>query len=382
MRSTLERLALAFSVGALALLAVVAALSASGVAPVVTELRGPRGLTPTADGGLLIAEVGAGRILSLSAEGELAVVHDGIPFTHASGPSANYPSGPSAVVEVEGELFYVVGEHIVPGFSELYRLEPGGIPHPVTGQEIVNRFPTNRLTNPYDLVPAEDGGFLISDAGINAVLHVSEQGEITDYVVFPRQRNPRPLNGFSEIDVVPTGMAYGPDGALYLASLTGFPHPEGEARVYRIEVDGQGEASAFAHGFTAATDVAFDQDGSLLVTEFSRDLARLVRNHDVRDARRIPGRLVRWRDGEITVVADGLVSPTAVTVSQGRIFVSEEFAGRVSEVSRDQAGVGGWGWVLAWLAGGVAALLTYGWVGRGLSSSDDPSPTNQHSLGG
>ena len=42
-----------------------------------------------------------------------------------------------------------------------------------------------------------------------------------------------------------------------------------------------------------------------------------------------PGRLVRWRDGAITVVASGLVSPTAVALMDGRIYVSEEFAGRV-----------------------------------------------------
>ena len=46
--------------------------------------------------------------------------------------------------------------------------------------------------------------------------------------------------------------------------------------------------------FTAVTDVAFDIDGSLLVTEFSNDLATL---NDVGYARsgEFPGRLVRWR---------------------------------------------------------------------------------------
>jgi len=33
-------------------------------------------------------------------------------------------------------------------------------------------------------------------------------------------------------------------------------------------------------------------------------------------------------------VAEGLVSPTAVAISGDRVFVSEEFAGRVREVLR------------------------------------------------
>ena len=45
-----------------------------------------------------------------------------------------------------------------------------------------------------------------------------------------------------------------------------------------------------------------------------------------------PDRLVRWRDGVMSVVADGLVSPTAVGVARGRIYVSEEFADRVHVV--------------------------------------------------
>lgn len=384
MRNTLERGALAGVVGGLALVTVVIALASSNVLVVVDGLTAPRSLTPTDEGGLLIAEVGAGRILEWSPGRGLEVIADGIPFTLASGPSANYPSGPSAVVEESGQYFYVVGEHFVPGFSELYRLEPGGAPHPVTGQEIVNRFPTNRLTNPYDLVATGEGGFLVSDAGINEVLFVSKRGEISDCVVFPRQHNPQPLNGFSEIDVVPTGMTVGPDGAVYLASLTGFPHPRGEARVFRIEVaaGGECEPAEFARGFTAATDVAFDQDGSLLVTEFSTDLGALITDLDVRQAHRIPGRLVRWEDGEITVVADRLVSPTAVAVSGGRIFVSEEFAGRISEVARDERGLGRWRWLPAAVAGAVLAVLTYVWAGRNRSAAHDSSIPDQHALGG
>ncbi len=343
-----------------------AALLGAFPAPLVVEgLTAPRGLTPTDDGGLLIAEVGAGRLLEMGPDGEISVIADGLPFTLISGPQNKYPAGPSAVIERDGQYFYVVGGYIEQGFSELYRLEPGGTPEPMTGQEIANRFGSNAVTNPYDLVPASGGGFLVSDSGINAILHISEDGEISEYLDFPRRDNPQPSEGPAEFEVVPTGLARGPDDAVYVTSLTGFPYPEGAAQVYRIEdvtaagettVDG--EFTVFADGFTAATDLVFDGDGSMLVTEYSTDMRALAED-DIREAQRAPGRLVRWRDGETSVVADGLVSPSSVAIAGGRIFVSEEFAGRVTEITTGGSVANTAVWVWALLAGAAAAVLVH-----------------------
>lgn len=161
----------------------------------------------------------------MSSDGEVGVIADGLPFTLISGPQNKYPAGPSAVIERDGQYFYVVGGYIEQGFSELYRLDPGGTPEPITGQEIRNRFGSNAVTNPYDLVPAAGGGFLVSDSGINAILHISEDGEISEYLNFPARENPQPSEGPAEFQVVPTGLARGPDDAVYVASLTGFPYP-------------------------------------------------------------------------------------------------------------------------------------------------------------
>jgi hypothetical protein len=135
------------------------------------------------------------------------------------------------------------------------------------------------------------------------------------------------------VQQVPTGLEWGPDGALYVSTLTGFPFVTGLARVYRMEdLDGDGDAmedgetTIYAEGLTTATSLAFDTDGSLLVTEFSSNLLEGA-----------PGRLVRVVGGEISVVAEPLISPTGITVFDGQIIVAQEFAGIVAEAKAGAA---------------------------------------------
>ena len=307
---------------------------------VVTGLNTPRGLTPLDDGGLLISEVRGGRLLQLSRHGDLTIIQDGLPAT-LGGPGGLYPTGVSSAVIVEDVFYYVVGEHRGRPFSTLYRLVLGESPDFVAGGVQLGGMPATHITNPYDLVPGPNGGFFISDSGYNAVLHVTDSGEIIDYAVFPDIVNPLyPEHDIHpKIDVVPTGITYGPDSALYVSSFTGFPNPAGAAAVYRLEDvnrDGdaadEGEVTIFAEGFSVATDLAFEESGTLLVTEFSENIASFDGIYDLEHSSAAPGRLVRWSGESIEVVAEGLISPTALAVVEGRIFVSEEFAGRVTEI--------------------------------------------------
>ena len=319
------------------LAALPALLAACGGGPLVFEgLESPRGLMPH-DGGLLVAEVGAGRITHVKTDGSHSVVLDLLP-TLADGPEGA-PAGPSAVMpDGEGGLFFAVSEARAKGFREVYRWRPGEQPTGITGQDLLAVSPPNPLLNPYDLARAPDGGLFVSDAGANVVWRLSLAGELTLYAEFPPLDN-LTGEGPAQMDAVPTGLAVGPDGVLYAALLTGFPYPIGAAFVYRLEDangDGDalddGEATVAARGLTAATDVAFDAHGAMLVTEFSADMRALV-ELGYAEAAQAPGRLVRVRaDGDLEALADDLVSPTAVAVLDGRIFVSEEFAGRVREV--------------------------------------------------
>ena len=302
---------------------------------VVDGLASPRGLTALDDGRLLVAEVAAGQLLLVDADGEFEVLADLLPHT-LEGPE-NAPSGVAAAVMDGDTTYYIVGEARAKGFREVYRLRPGDSPRGITGQDVMGTGPTQPLLNPYDLLQLPSGDLVVSDAGANVVWRVTLDGGIVLYA------DPGLIAydfavGAGETQPVPTGMTIGPDGAVYLATLTGAPFPPGGARVYRIidrNADGDaldpGETEVYAVGFTTATDVAFLPDGSLLVTEYSTDMAAIASKGYARSSEH-PGRLVRWERGRRSVVMDGLVAPTSVTVLDGVAYVSEEYAGRVRAI--------------------------------------------------
>jgi hypothetical protein len=322
---------------------VVLASSASGQnGLVITDLVSPRGLST--DGSYLyVAEIGTGNILRVSQEGSAGVIASGLPTTITDSPEGPLPSGPTSAINVGGTFFVTVGE--APGnagFDSVYRVTPGQAPvlvadllayeqaNNVDGDVDMDGEP-ELLVNAYDLVSDNAGGLYVSASGTNAILHVSPSGEITPFAIFLNRDNPLfPAVGGPTMDQVPTGLEWGPDGALYVSTLTGFPFPNGEALVYRMtDTDGDGDAledgetTVYASGLTTATNIAFDSDGSLLVTEFSTNMLEQA-----------PGRVVRVVNGEISeVVAAPIVSPTGITVFDGEIIVASEFPGIVGEAS-------------------------------------------------
>src|SRR5205085_491611 len=64
-------------------------------------------------------------------------------------------------------------------------------------------------------------------------------------------------------DPTPTGLAYGPDGNLYVAGLTGLAPNEG--RVYVVNKNGK--LIKTLTGFSNATGVAVGPDGSVYVSD-------------------------------------------------------------------------------------------------------------------
>lgn len=161
-------------------------------------------------------------------------------------------------------------------------------------------------------------GWVVADAGGNDVVHVSWWGDVSTLGVFPTRLVPPPPflpPGDIPMDAVPTSAVPGPDGALYVSQLTGFPFPAGGANIWRL-VPGQAP-TVYASGLTNVTDLAWHRgrlyavqlaDGGLLsVPEGQPPVGSLVRVD--------PG-------GAHEKVAAGLVAPYGLAFSGRSAYVS------------------------------------------------------------
>ena len=159
--------------------------------------------------------------------------------------------------------------------------------------------------NPFGVL-AEDGSQLVTDAGGNSLLRVTANGAVSTVATFPSRAQGRAT------DAVPTAVVKGPDGAYYVAELSGVPFAAGAARIYRVV---PGEApEEYLSGFKTITDIAFDQDDNLFVVEHAGGAVFFS----------APGRLLRVApDGTRTVVLGGLDRPTSVAVGwDGELYVT------------------------------------------------------------
>jgi hypothetical protein len=119
-------------------------------------------------------------------------------------------------------------------------------------------------TNPTALLQRGRRAYVV-DAGGNSLLRYRRDGRIRTVAVFPDL--PGFPGGPPTTDFVPTAAAYGPDGAIYVSQLTGFPFPVGAASIWRV-VPGR-QPVKYATGLTNVTDLAFGKDGSLYVVQIA-----------------------------------------------------------------------------------------------------------------
>jgi sugar lactone lactonase YvrE len=292
MSSHLPAVGCAFALSAFALPSL-----AQDVERIATGLSNPRGLNFAANGALYVAENGRGgpgpcipspaapppamrcygetgsiaRIDSHAPSGFTRVV-TGLPSMVL--PNGNAEGGP-ADISFHGMIAFVtmsiggdpqlVRAALPAGgqlFGTMLRVRPNGrweVFSDVAAHEVqFNPYGGPIDTNPYGLL-AQAGRRVVADAGANALIEVRNHGRTRTLAVLgPVQPNNR--------DPVPTAVAEGPDGALYVSQLTGFPFFQGTSSVLRVESDGS-STEIYASGFTAAVDIAVDCDGALYVLE-------------------------------------------------------------------------------------------------------------------
>lgn len=176
-------------------------------------------------------------------------------------------------------------------------------------------------SNPYGVL-AGAGETFVADAGANTLLRVGPHDEVSLVAVLPALAVPAgPFNPpFAQSDAVPTSVTRGPDGALYVSTLTGVPFLPGAASIYRI-IPGHAP-QVYATGFTQITDVAWGDDGSMYVLQYAS--APFFGG---------PGSVIRVAPGGArTTVATGLTHPAGLLVGgHGDVFVSN---------NSDKAGIG------------------------------------------
>jgi hypothetical protein len=159
--------------------------------------------------------------------------------------------------------------------------------------------------NPYAILAGEQDQWVI-DAATNTLDHVTSDGvEIVAF--FP---NP------PHADAVPTCVARGPDGALYVGELTGAGNGHGASVVWRVDTSEENPTpTVWATGLSAVTGCGF-ADGKFYATEFSTQglIGARPGNGDVVQ--------VPAHSTSPIVVAAGLSFPNGFAATEESIYVS------------------------------------------------------------
>lgn len=276
------------------------ALQAQTITTVASGLDNPRGIAFSPNGALYVAEAGRGGSgpcvagpeggqTCYGATGAVTRIWKGAQERVLSGlPSHAAPDGSQAIgphdisFQGQGQAYVTIGLGFNPAdrpfgqygssFGKLIRFNPSNKIQRVV--EISNyEAANNPAGGPLDSDPygvyAFSGGQLVADAGANAVLWVSPNRRISTLAVIPGGMAPLPFPPFSTVpyESVPTAVAIGPDNAIYVGQLTGFPFPVGGANVYRVTPGGT--PTVYASGFTNIIDLTWGKDGALYVLEIA-----------------------------------------------------------------------------------------------------------------
>jgi hypothetical protein len=324
-------------------------VSVAQTAVVMSGLNSPRGLAWGPEGGLYVAEAGTTQTsgacipflegitlnhkcysgtgsISRLWNGNQTRVATGLPSTYivesafASGPQdISFAGRGNASVALgwggDPALRASLGEDIAAA-GTIIQLQPSGgwrVVADIAGFEAA----TNPAGGPVDSNPygvlAEGGRTFVTDAGGNSLLEVAANGRISLVAIFPTTAAPPP---FIRSEAVPTRVKRGPDGALYVSTLTGVPFLAGAAVIYRV-VPGQAP-QVYAGGFKTITDFAFAPDGGLYVLQFATAAVFFGG----------PGALISVApNGVRTTVAANLFQPTGIVVGRdGALYVSNRGA--------------------------------------------------------
>jgi hypothetical protein len=158
--------------------------------------------------------------------------------------------------------------------------------------------------NPYAIL-ADSRGQWVIDAATNTLDRVTD-GRVSVVKFIP---NP------PKTDAVPTCVAKGRDGALYIGELTGGGNPPGSSVVWRFDPRTR-DLDEWASGLTAVTGCGFGPDGNFFATEFS------TKGFATGGPRTGAVVEVAPHSTSPTVIASGLSFPNGFAATDDAIYVS------------------------------------------------------------
>jgi hypothetical protein len=158
-----------------------------------------------------------------------------------------------------------------------------------------------------------NGRFLLTDSGGNDLLRAGGGKPAVALRTFGNRMVKNPFGpGNVPMQSVPTAVAVGPGGALFVSELTGFPFPQGAARIFRL-VPGK-RTQVWATGLTNVTDLTWYR-GSLYAVQLS--------NTGLLNPGLPVGSLVKVRHGSThTRIGSNLHAPYGVAMRHGAAFVT------------------------------------------------------------
>lgn len=213
--------------------------------------------------------------------------------------------------------------------------------------EAVDGFSAGPQSNPYHVTARSGGEALVADAAGNTVLSVRASGGVE---LFALLTPPADDDGYRVrfsladgtdcyVQPVPTSVATGPEGAVYVGELTGAPAEPGWSRVWRVEPGSSGvvcpsaECTVAVDGLTSVIDVAVGPDGMLYVLQLDDagwpaavsgagvggSLLRCDPGsgscETVEEGLAFPGAITFDKAGELWVLLDGTGSPRVERLS-------------------------------------------------------------------
>jgi hypothetical protein len=249
-----------------------------------SDLSSPKGLAVTPERDLLVAQGAFGppgpvEVFGLQGAGAGTVTPVTDPMNLVD-VAVSPLDGTGWGISADGNLLHRLPDDTIKTVANIpeYQLTD---PDPFDQDEPSN--PTE--SNPYGLAVDRNGDALVADAAGNDLLRFTPDGVGSTVARFDTESlstahiPPDFIPGvtlppFLDSEAVPTTVTVGPDGAIYVGELQGFPFNVGSSQIWRIKPWAHGalcsvntpdrNCRVFSDGYTAIQDIAFNKWGNRL----------------------------------------------------------------------------------------------------------------------